>query len=154
MIQRIQSLFLLIAAILLAFFFFTPYAHYTVGSQEVVVSLGASGLGQGFSEVDDLPSLWAVLALVILAFTATLATIFLFKKRKLQVRLCIFNIVLLLGMQGFLFYIAKIVEKRLMAPPSYGLIFIFPLVCAIFTYLAYRAIIKDEALIRSLDRLR
>lgn len=154
MIQRIQSLFLLIAAILLAFFFFMPYAHYAVGPQEVKISLSASGLGQDGSVVENLLKLWAVLALVILAFTATLVTIFLFKKRKLQARLCILNIVLLIGLQGLLFYIAKAVEQRLMAPPSYGLIFIFPLVCAIFTYLAYRAIAKDEALIRSLDRLR
>jgi hypothetical protein len=154
MIQRIQSLYLLISSILLAFFFFMPYANYTVGPQDVKISLSASGLGQDGSVVENLPKLWAVLALVILSLAATLATIFLFKKRKLQARLCIFNIVLLVGLQGLLFYIVKTMEGRLMASPSYNLIFIFPLVCAILTYLAYRAIAKDEALIRSLDRLR
>ena len=72
----------------------------------------------------------------------------------LQIRLCIVNTVLLLGMQGLLYYYVTAVSKLLPANPNYNIIFIFPLVSAILTFLALRSIAKDEALIRSLERLR
>lgn len=79
-------------------------------------------------------------------------TIFLYKKRILQIRILVFSIVLLLGLFGLFFYFsyagfdgAKIAFKVPVA---------FPLVAVILDYLAIRAIGKDEALIRSLNRIR
>jgi hypothetical protein len=76
----------------------------------------------------------------------------LFKKRIRQIRILVFNSILMLGLTGlFIFFAysgfdgAKITFKIPVA---------FPLVGIIFNYLAIRAIGKDEALIRSLNRLR
>jgi heme A synthase len=94
----------------------------------------------------DLPLIAA-----LTSFTALIPAIsmFLYKKRILQMRFNIFNSILLVALQGFIVY--YIVQSK-------GLIFtvqsIFPVISLILSILAIRNIIKDELLIKSLHRLR
>jgi hypothetical protein len=74
---------------------------------------------------------------------------FLYKKRMLQMRFNIFNSILLVALQGFIvYYIVR----------GTGFIFtvqsIFPVISLILSILAIRNILKDELLIKSLNRLR
>ncbi len=154
MIQRIQTLYLLGVTLLIAFFFFVPFATYTVEPQMVKYLFMASGLVSEGGNAESIYKTWPLLALLIVVFAMPFITIFLYKRRMLQIRLCILNTVLLLGMQGLLYYYVKAVSKLLPAATNYSLVFIFPLVSAILTFLALRAIAKDEALVRSLERLR
>ena len=77
------------------------------------------------------------------------ATIFLYKDRKLQMNLCMFGIVLSAGI--FIFYITQMnkLDKATLALYS-----ILPLLVIVGYVLAYRNILKDEKLIKSLDKLR
>lgn len=84
----------------------------------------------------------------------SLATIFLYKKRILQMRLCSFDIilnVLTLLLTALDIYLAH--NKGDADIKLYWPVVIMP-INVIFLYLAIRAIGKDEALVRSLDRLR
>lgn len=72
----------------------------------------------------------------------------------LQIRLSVINIVLLLGLEGLMFYYVSVIKNELEGNVSYNVLIVFPVVSAILVYLALRAIAKDEALVRSLNRLR
>jgi hypothetical protein len=99
----------------------------------------------------------STVALTILLFLTpivSLVTIFLFKKRLIQIRLCAANIGLLIGTTGLIYYFGSVGAKELSAVASYQINMVFPLVGAILTFMALRAIGKDEALIRSMDRIR
>lgn len=154
MIQRIQTVYLLIAAFLLAFFFFVPFSTFVVEPQMVKYLFLVSGLVSEGMTTESIYSTLPLLILTILVFAISMISIFLFKRRMIQIRLCVINTVLLVGMQGLLYYYVVAVSKLLPANPHYSIIFIFPVISAILNFLALRAIAKDEALIRSLERLR
>lgn len=154
MIQRIQSLYLLIAAALMAVMLFVPLAVFYAGQEQIV--LGAFALRDGEGAV----VLSAVYLGVLLAAVALLplVTILLFRRRMMQIRLCIVEIVLLVGslvMMGVYGYLAmQTVESLTLAASNFRFVVVFPLVAIIFVVLAARAIFKDELLVRSLDRIR
>ena len=100
-----------------------------------------------------------ILALLLaLACALPLVTIFLFKRRLVQIRLCAVELVLLIGagaMMGIYFYLCN----RYFADSEFyshtlKISLVFPLVCLVFDLLALRAIFRDEKLVRSLDRIR
>jgi flagellar basal body-associated protein FliL len=78
--------------------------------------------------------------------------IFLYKKRILQIRILVFSVVLLLGLFGLFFYFTYAGFTG--AKVAFKVPVVFPVVAVILDYLAIRAIGKDEALIRSLNRIR
>ncbi len=152
MIQRIQSLYLLIVAGLMTTSLFLPLAHYVSGLSEY--ELFAFSL-KGADYAQPTPYLGFMLLLTAIV---PLVTIFLYKKRLLQIRLCAVNIVLLLGTLIFI-AIYYYLGSRFFAEFSYevrgfDIAAIFPLLSLVLTYLAARAIFKDEMLVRSLDRIR
>lgn len=153
MIQRIQTLYLLVAVILLGLMATLPIAQYFSDVTETVYKLGFNGIRTEDGTVAGF-SVLPYSILTGLCWLVALITIFLYKKRMLQIRLSIFNIVLLLGLQGLTFYYITAAKSELDAAYSFLLPFVFPVVAAILSFLAFRAISKDEALIRSLDRLR
>lgn len=155
MIQRIQSLFLLASVILLGILISNPFAAFTVEPQMLKYSLTTLGLNSPESlSAERTLTLWFLFAFLLVVLLICLVTIFLYRRRMLQIRLCIISIVMLVGVQGVMFYIVNAIGKNLNTKPQYSIVFIFPLVSAILNFLALRAIARDEALIRSLDRLR
>jgi hypothetical protein len=123
-------------------------------SDQNIFELGFKGLinvsgGEGIAFSSFTLSILMVLCLLI-----TIITIFLYKKRMLQIRFSVFNIMLLLGLQGLMYYFFRVAERTLSGSGTFSFLFIFPLVAAILVFLALRAISRDEALVRSLDRLR
>lgn len=153
MIQRIQTVFLIIAAILLAFVAFMPFASIVGSGNDTIYELGLKGLinsANGQLVFNALP----MAILIILCLALCVITIVLFKKRMIQIRLCVVNIVLLVGLEGLMFYYVRAAQSAVGEAISYSIVFIFPLAAAILIYLALRAIGRDEALVRSLDRLR
>ena len=99
---------------------------------------------------------WGLFALTAIISLIALITIFLFKKRILQIRLCIFNALLILGFYGLFAFFAWTVKGDMGVDASFSVKFAlaFPVVSLILDYLAIRNIGADEALVRSLDRLR
>ncbi|HBI81191.1 MAG TPA: hypothetical protein DDY04_04425 [Bacteroidales bacterium] len=155
MIQRIQSLFLLFTVILLAILVATPFATFVIEPQMVKYSLSVFGLSKvDNAVVEKVQSLWFLLGFILLVILISLVTIFLYRRRILQIRLCILSVIMLVGLQGVMYYIVYAYGQNLNSKPQYSIVFIFPLISAILNFLALRAIARDEALIRSINRLR
>ncbi len=155
MIQRIQSLFLLIATLLTGSLFFLTMAE--MASADSFYELTWRGIFE--IEAGEAPQLiipgWALSILTVLTTGLSLITIFLFKKRMIQIRLCALNLGLLLGLSGMIYYMGKSGAKELGANDlSFNFPLVLPLVAMVFVFLAMRAIGKDEALVRSMDRIR
>ena len=155
MIQRIQSLYLVAVVALMATALLTPLAYFAAGSN--VYELFAFEL---VSQADAAASQSTMYmgVVVALATIIPLITIFLYKNRMLQIRLCAVELVLLLGAQIFMalyYYLSNRMFNQLeFHTQGIRIAIIFPLVAIILDYLALRAIFKDEMLVRSLDRIR
>lgn len=154
MIQRIQSLYLLVATALLAVTIFTPIASFTGGGTELTLS--AFELSDATGEYAE-SALWMGI-LISLSALLPLVTIFLYKHRPLQIRLCGVELVLLIGDIAFMtiYYLLaeRVVETTAFPASAIRLGAIMPAVAIVFVALAMRAILRDELLVRSLDRIR
>jgi hypothetical protein len=85
------------------------------------------------------------------AICALLAVIILlFKARKIQIRLCIYTSLIMLGLQVWM----GAVYFKNMASTRFPVTTVFPLISIILVILALRAIGSDEALVQSYNRLR
>ncbi|NMB44223.1 MAG: DUF4293 domain-containing protein [Clostridiales bacterium] len=150
MIQRIQTLFLLIASACMLVAVVTPLAKFIVGNELVVFE----ALGM-YKDGDIVNSTWGLFTVGAISSVLALISIFLYKTRMIQIRISIFNIVVMLGFYlyfGFLFY--KINPQSGLQFQGIGVGIIMPIIAIILTYLAIRKIGADEVLVRSLDRLR
>jgi len=147
MIQRIQTVYLLVSVILLGMLFWFPLAEISSGTD--VFQFNINGIFKGTEKIFNGLPLFLFLSLIVILH---IYVIFRFKKRIQQMRILGFTIILLLGLFGLFFYFAYSGFKG--ATVSFGIPVAFPVVAAILDYLAIRNIGKDEALIRSVDRLR
>jgi len=128
MIQRIQSIWLLLAAVFAALTFVLPFSI-------------------GFVEVNAKTTIWLT---ILAAFTGAMAfiDIFLYSNRKQQLRFCIIGILLSIIFIGLCFMeMSK--DNGTLALSC--LIYFAPLA---FYIMAVSGIRKDEKLIKSMDRLR
>lgn len=152
MIQRIQTLYLLVVTALMSLTLFMPIASFVVGGQTYELTAFA------LSCEDALHTTRWMGIMLSLATLLPFITIFLFKKRTLQVRLCAVELVLLLGslvLIGLYYWLtSRIFEGLEIDHRQFGWAAPMPIVSMVLTYLASRAIFKDEVLVRSLDRIR
>jgi hypothetical protein len=150
MLQRIQSVYLILAAAAMLISVTLPLASFYFNTEEVLFE--AMGIYLN-GELTD--STWGLFVIGLMSSIAALITIFLYKNRILQIRLSIFNIVLMIGFYlyfGYIMYKVYPVENLEFSKVGFGAI--MPIVSIILTILAIRKIGADEALIRSLNRLR
>ena len=92
-----------------------------------------------------------LLTLSLVSTAGILATIFLYKSRMVQIRISIFNCVVLLGLQGWITYY---IFFDPIPYSSFSFTAVFPICAFILTILAIRYIGRDEAIVRSYNRLR
>lgn len=155
MIQRIQTLFLLLIVILSAITFFSPVAGLYNATENIQYQLDYRGISKITSGTTTLTeNTWALSATGIMIPVVALLTIFLFKKRILQMRLTVFNAVLMAGYYGMLFMYLFFAQAKLEAKWFLEITAAFPLICIVLAFLAIRGIAKDEALVKSLNRIR
>lgn len=155
MIQRIQTLYLLLVVVLTTVTFFSPVAGLQHAEQAAIYEMSYRGLFEmNVSGNNMLANTWMLTALMALIPLLAFITIILFKKRMLQIRLIIFNIVLMAGFYGLMFIYLWQYGKSLEASLYLEIPAAFPLVGIILSIMAIRAIGKDEALIKSLNRIR
>lgn len=128
MIQRIQSIWLLLAAVFAALTFVLPFAI-------------------GVSEINAQSSTWLTIV-TALAGALAFVDIFLFSNRKLQFRLCIVGILLTLIMLALAFM------ELSKARGTLALSCLIYFAVLGFYFMAAAGIRKDEKLIKSMDRLR
>ena len=128
MIQRIQTLYLLICFVLSAVCMYFEIA------------------------AENHP--WALTAIMGITCVLEFMAIFLFRRRALQMRVCTFCIILLVGWYLAMVAFAYIQGDGLVGEYRPQVWAAIPAINAILLYLAFRAILHDDMLVRSLDRLR
>ncbi len=153
MIQRIQSIYLFITVVLTAMLFFMPVARLTVPDAFTYQFYTTKVIQSGNPEV-FIAYNWMSMILNIVITLVSVVTIFLYKKRLLQLRLCIVNIILLIGLLVLIWAQVASLTNELDAVRQWGFSFGFPLIGVVLNWLALRGIIKDIALLKSYDRIR
>ena len=155
MIQRIQTLYLSIVIILMGLMFFYPTIN-VVSNESIDYSLsflGFRSLNDNNALFQFSTTLLSILNVIIPLIT--ILTIPLFRHRIAQIRLSIFNMILMVGYYGlFIWIVFFIIKNNIEGTFSYNWPIILPLISIILTYLAVRAIGKDEAMVQSYYRLR
>ena len=167
MIQRIQSIYLLLAAALMATFLFCPIAQFT--TPDGIYSFTSQGVSTVMAEPAAIPAeagaaitqtsvftpTWGIMALgAVIALLAVVA-IFLYKNRPTQARICMINAFFLVTFYIIIFLSGYTFHEDLAATAtSWSACVVIPFVALVLDILAYRAINKDERLVRSLDRIR
>lgn len=154
MIQRIQSLYLFVTAMLMGSMLLLPIAEFTANNGDIF-TLTAFSLA---SVTQSESTLWMGI-LVVVATVLPMVTLFCFKRRMLQVRLCAALVVIILGVAAFvaLYYwlsVTNALAEVGVCHKQLGWGAIMPIPSFILTLLAARTIFKDEMLVRSLDRIR
>ena len=154
MIQRIQTLYLLVVTALMAVVLFTRLAWFAGAGEEF--GLYAFALKGADGEV--LHSTIYLGILLVLSAVLPLVTIFLYRRRMLQIRLCVVEMVFLVGcaiMEGIYYYLGcRVVSSLEMHAQGLSAPIVLPVVGLLFAWLALRAIFRDELLVRSVDRIR
>ena len=155
MIQRIQTVFLFLAAVFAGILFFTPLASFGYGDELMkltIYGVESQTDAQLFSGIYALPLLLLTILLVVFPFVI----IFLYKKRELQCKLSSLNIFLNAVLCGliFLFYVSDVQKTVSAESVSYLFGTYVPLINMVLSILAMRWIKKDIELIKSVDRLR
>ena len=151
MLQRIQTVYLLLALICVALIYAFPFAKITVTNDYIFST--AETLVDG-KNVSPLP--FSLLTAVLIGIT--LASVLLFKNRPLQLRIGRLNYLLHLGYLVAVYFSVDSIQSKIpngsVAVVAYGIGFYLPVAAIAFIFLANRSIKKDEELIKSIDRLR
>ena len=147
MIQRIQSIYLMISVILIGLLFALPFAE--IAKEGAVFLFNFQGvLLDGIVKQSGI----TISILIVILMALHIYALISYKKRLLQISVIKYSIVVLLGLLGtFAFYTAYSYNG---AQISYKISMVFPLIAIVLDYLAIRGIRSDEALIRSIDRIR
>lgn len=161
MIQRIQTLYLLLSIALLSLLYAFPFLIFDGNSGDISFSMFGSQMqrADGSAIANDADLIPIILSATA-AFFAFIA-IFLFKKRNIQLifsYIAVLTVLVLLG--WFIFTLVSVPGSPLFAEfaprfnaiKSWGLF--FPVLALLSLFLAIKNIRKDEQLVRSLDRIR
>jgi FtsH-binding integral membrane protein len=155
MLQRIQSIYLLFASLVLFALFAFPLAHniYVDGKE---VNVMVTGVYQNVNGQPQHTETFTALTVITgIAALIPLVVIFLFKNRKQQIALCYASILLLIG---YSFWMAQTV-KKVVGPikleyRNMGIGLFLTSLSIILIIFAVKAIQRDEKLVKSADRLR
>lgn len=154
MIQRIQTVYLLIAEILTGILFFVPFAEIA-GKGAAIFRFDRKGIyPEGAQNPEIIYSSLPVVILWAMSLIIIFLTIFIYKNRMLQMRLSLIGIFIQLGLEGLIFYSVATAATKLEGFYSITNYMVIPVISTILIYMAYRAIKNDELLVRSIDRIR
>jgi peptidoglycan/LPS O-acetylase OafA/YrhL len=155
MIQRIQSVYLLLTTIFSVLFLSGNIVKFNDSSGNLI-NITFRGLIKisGGSNPEQLGKLLPVILLILLIGVVSLLTTFLYKNRRLQMKLTIGLLILAITLVIMIVVYSVHIMKKYDADIVPGIKMILPLLMAVCIYLAYRGIKKDDTLVRSYDRLR
>jgi hypothetical protein len=148
MLQRLQSIWLLLAAAFAAITFRFPFYSGEREPGETTTGLAGSTPSSVFTDLNATTTIWLTI-LTVLTGAIAFVTIFLFSNRKLQLRLSLLGIfltVILLVM--YFLEMANYLQGNI----TIWAVFYFAILACFI--LAARGIYNDQALIKSMDRLR
>ena len=155
MIQRIQSIFLLMVSILMGLTVFLPIW----GKQDATNKIDMNAIQMIHTSGESIIMEQTTVYLAIIAgLTAILAfwNIFNFKNRRFQMKIslfCTLLIAIFIGVATFITYQAQdIFSPELGGTFATG--YFLPVAAILFNWIALRSIKRDEDMVRSADRLR
>jgi hypothetical protein len=136
MIQRIQTLYLILLALLniLGIFFYQPL------DQSLIIGI--------FTLSDEV--IWATFSV---SATLAIVSVFQYKQRSKQLVLNRINLLLELFLMGFFAYLSLNLSGE-GSPSLKGIAVFVPLFSIVLLVMANKSIQKDEDLVKSVDRLR
>ena len=139
MIQRLQTIWLLIAAVC------------AILTYDLAFYSGVKLSGTNIKQFVELNAMADVIIMVLTGLVALicLVTMFLFKNRKMQLRLTI--VALLASIANLVIYFKETAE---FTDGNILLTSIFTFIIPFFLVMAARGIYQDEKLVKSMDRLR
>jgi len=151
MIQRIQSVYLLIAAAFMLLFYMVPICVF------VTDTFSYQFFSCHLTHPENLEppvALMPLTLLPILSAIISLYSIFLYKKRKLQMRMGKINMLLIFTVFVIMLLYIYRIDALLAGKVKIGFSGIFPLLAFIFIVMANKGIKHDDDLVRSADRIR
>lgn len=157
MIQRIQTVWLLLASLTILLLFLFPYLQY-FDNFGTAMALKITGIYQGITDgiVQTESFILQTIATVLVALLP-LVIIFFYADRKKQLQLSYLNLFLIILMGIWLYFTAAeattTVNKTLQLE-NIGIGALLIPIAGVFILLAIKGIRKDEKLIKSVDRLR
>jgi hypothetical protein len=158
MIQRIQSLLLLGVALASIALFFVPFSEKTVGTSGTETAahflLTINGVSVTGSDQGS-PAMWGYVLLLtnLLIMALSAYSIFLYKNRPAQIRLCMFGGLLATVFLVVIFYYSENMGPETERPHYLAGVYLVAL--QVFLLLGARRFIrKDEMLVRAADRIR
>jgi hypothetical protein len=160
MIQRVQTVYMLASVIAILTMHFFWLASFAI--PEATFELNSLGLvcqTKGF-ETDRM--VWELFIVLLLMVALPLINIFLYKNRKLQLRVLIYTIILNVLYYGLFFWECYRLKGEVAALSQGGVVdvrynimmLVMPAVSIFALIMAARGVIFDIALIKSLERLR
>ena len=147
-IQRIQSVYLLIAVILMVIFAFFPALSFQLGDKTVLYGALESGRA-GLMHINPL-----LLTLIILISVLALIDIFQFKNLQRQMTVCFVDIIIGLAMLIAICIQAFYVGNRDGWTVTWQWYLLLPIFSIVFLMLAHKAMSRDKKMLRDSDRLR
>jgi len=153
MLQRIQTVYLFISAILIVSLFGVSSANIFSTSGELYI-YNVKGIYSAIENGGLVYPGWPVALMAAALALLHVVVIFLYKKRQAQMRLTILSILMETGLAAVMYYFISKGSALLNADFNLEVPFVFPVIAAILDYLGWRGIVKDETLIKSLDRIR
>lgn len=150
MIQRIQTVFLLLSIVCLGLFLWLPELGLESTNFKDMIPGWKIGHTLMFQEQPYIYFFNSIFTGTAIGFT--LINVFLFKKRSIQILFCWFSILFVVCAEGFVYfkYQTKIFLGDVILTP-WNLLAIAAIVLQIFAFIYIR---KDEELLKSVDRLR
>lgn len=157
MIQRKQSLYLLIVALIASFLIGIdpPYASFETGVGSPAIKSAKLGYVSTVLNKETTVQKWINIFVLISLCAGSLFAIFMYKKTELQKKLCIY-----MALLTALFIIIMAMDFNTMkaqfaGSTAYpGALSVIPVFVIILLFMAWRGIRNDEKLLKSMDRIR
>ncbi|TAF44398.1 MAG: DUF4293 family protein [Sphingobacteriales bacterium] len=153
MLQRIQSVYLFIASMVIYALFIFPVASVfnNIGAQKIMVNGAYQAIN---NEVVKTESFLPLTIATILLGLLPLVLIFLYKNRNRQQVLIYGLVVIVLAHSYWLTQTVQNISQSVLKMSDYGIGAGLPSVAILFLVLAAKAVGRDEKLVKSADRLR
>ena len=154
MIQRIQTIYLFLAEVLIGILFFVPLAKIS-SKDNLLYHFDIQGIfREGASITEPNKYYWLTILLWAICFILLGASIFMFRNRKKQIRISTIALLICLFLDVFVLFNVWSSSQLVSGHFSLTIYYVFPCISAILIFLAIKAIEKDELLVRSIDRIR
>lgn len=158
MLQRIQTVFLMLVVILMLLTLFLPVWTLKAENGELVQQLMAIKLTKfGATDTSDVVTYFPYTSMAICAVISAIVAMFSiskFKDRLMQMRLGALNALVMAGTLACGAWFSTELIKEVGAAGRFGIGLFLPGIAMMFNMLANRFIRRDDKLVKSVDRIR